>query len=100
MVKAEEFKGIEYVRISSLPSDQAEQIRGNSAVKKITILKDEKLMRDCITYKEYKTWYENHYQPSGAVSSALATEKSNGKVPKRSFSFNIMRYFFTLVEKN
>lgn len=100
MEKSEEYKGIEYVRISNLPQDEADQIKGSRVVKKITILKNETLMRDCIPYREYRSWYENHYHPSGAVNSLIAPEKINDKAHKSSFSFTVMRYFNTLVEKN
>jgi hypothetical protein len=99
MVKADEYKGIEYVRISNLPQDEADQIKGSSIIKKITILKDETLMRDCITYNAYKSWYENHYHPSGAGNSPLAPEKLNGKTHKKNHSFNLMRHFNSFLQK-
>lgn len=99
MVRAEEYKGIEYVRISNLPQDQADQIKGSRVIKKITILKDETLMRDCISYNEYKSWYENYYQPSGAINAPLGSKKVNGNTHKRSQSFNFKRHFYSFLQK-
>lgn len=99
MVKAEEYKGIEYVRVSNLPKDEADQIKLCNVIKKITILKDEKLMRDCITYNEYKMWYENHYRPAGAINPSLTPEKFNGESYKNNQSIGLMRHFHSLLQK-
>ena len=55
--KSENFKGIEFVRISSLPEDQKEKIwRSFQTDKIIKIVKDQALMNDCILYQDYVSW--------------------------------------------
>ncbi|MGK7391187.1 MAG: hypothetical protein ACNS60_12600 [Candidatus Cyclobacteriaceae bacterium M2_1C_046] len=63
MVKKEIYKGIEFVRLSKLPEEQAVQIKEWSRSKRITILTDAETWRDCIQYKDYQNWYENSYKP-------------------------------------
>ena len=98
MVKAEEYKGIEFVRISKLPADEAEQISDWGKSRRITILTDEEKWRDCLQFADYKQWYEHHYRPSAAMNS-VHQERSQVP-PKRNFSLGIMRYFNGLLERN
>jgi hypothetical protein len=52
------FKGIEYIRISSLPGDQREKIWGSFEHNKIIkIVKDQALLNDCILYQDYIKWH-------------------------------------------
>lgn len=54
---SENFKGIEYIRISSLPDDQKEKIwQSFHQDKIIKIVKDKALMNDCILYNDYMDW--------------------------------------------
>ncbi len=56
------FKGIEYVRISSLPGDQREKIWGSFQHGKIIkIVKDQALLNDCILYQDYESWLKEHH---------------------------------------
>ena len=59
---AENYKGISYVRISSLPSGQKKlvwkTIDHNLIIK---ILIGDALINDCLQYEHYLTWYENSY---------------------------------------
>lgn len=58
------FKGIQYVEVNQLPSEQS-----NSILKTfeedafIKILKDGKILSGCIQYKDYETWYHTVYRP-------------------------------------
>ena len=62
-VPSEIYKGIEYVRISSLPMDQKAHLHISLNRKLIiNILKDESLLIDCLQYQHYLTWYENIYK--------------------------------------
>lgn len=62
-VPSENYKGIEYIRISSLPADQKNYIYKSLNHKLIiNILKDNSLMNDCLQYQHYITWYENIYK--------------------------------------
>jgi hypothetical protein len=56
----ENFKGIEFVRISSLPDDQKERIWQSFQHEKIIkIVKDKALMNDCILYNDYLSWLDS-----------------------------------------
>jgi hypothetical protein len=62
-VTSENYKGIEYIRISSLPVDQKKYLYNSLNHKLIiNILKDNSLMNDCLQYQHYVTWYENIYK--------------------------------------
>lgn len=62
-VKSQIYKGIEYIRISSLPVDQKDRLYKSLNRKLIiNILKDELLLNDCVQYQHYVTWYENIYE--------------------------------------
>lgn len=71
-MRAENFKGIEFVRISSLPEDQKESIwQSFQHDKIIKIVKDQALMNDCILYQDYISWLHQH-QAALLKSSASA----------------------------
>ncbi|MCE2994456.1 MAG: hypothetical protein ACK5RG_03190 [Cyclobacteriaceae bacterium] len=54
---SEIYKGIEFVRISSLPEDQKSAIWNSFDREKIIkILKTDALMNDCILYRDYLDW--------------------------------------------
>jgi hypothetical protein len=58
------FKGIQYVEVNQLPSEQS-----NSILKTfdednfIKILMDGKILSGCIQYKDYEAWYHTVYRP-------------------------------------
>ncbi len=53
----ENFKGIEFVRISSLPAEQKEKIwQSFQHDKIIKIVKGKTLLNDCILYNDYVSW--------------------------------------------
>lgn len=58
LVKPELYKGISYVRISSLPGWQ-KSILGESMYRDrvIKIIKENSLLHDCIVYHDYVEWY-------------------------------------------
>lgn len=59
LVSAEVYKGIEFVRISSLPPEQKKEITNSFNINLfINILKDDIVLRDCLQYKHYVLWYE------------------------------------------
>lgn len=98
MVKAEVYKGINFIRISKLPEDESNQIREWGRKKKITILAENEAWRDCIQYKDYKYWYENHFRPVPPLNIALRNESK--PAPKRNFVFGISRIFDFLITRN
>ena len=67
----ENFKGIEFVRISSLPEDQKEKIwQSFQQDKIIKIVRDQALLNDCILYQDYVSWLK---QANAAVMAAPST---------------------------
>ncbi len=64
------FKGIEYVRISSLPGEQREKIWGSFQHGKIIkIVKDQALLNDCILYQDYESWLREHHEHTAPVAT-------------------------------
>jgi len=62
LATAEIYKGITYVRISSLPSEQKELIRKTIQRNQIiNILKDETILSDCIQYHHYENWFKTKF---------------------------------------
>ncbi len=55
----ENYKGIEFVRISSLPEDQ-KQVFWDSfdRHKIIKIMRNQELLNDCIQYNDYQEWFK------------------------------------------
>ncbi|UII28409.1 hypothetical protein LVD15_08260 [Fulvivirga maritima] len=80
MIKSSTFKGIEYVRVSNLPQEQKEAIQNwlNRDVM-IKILTPEGLMRDCILYKDYKSWFEKIY----TSATPIDPKETNSEVSNR-----------------
>lgn len=67
---AENFKGIEFVRISSLPDEQKKQIWETFEHHKIIkIVKDKSLMNDCILYQDYVSWLDQQ-KPTPTVENS------------------------------
>ena len=62
-VASENFKGIEYVRISALPDEQKKIIWETIDQKKIIkILQGTTLLNDCVLHTDYQWWYAHQYQ--------------------------------------
>lgn len=71
-IQAEIYKGIEFVRISNLPSEEREKIfQTLERDKIIKILREKELLNDCIQVSDYKAW--RSVQP--------AKEAQEAKVP-------------------
>ncbi|MEY4930159.1 MAG: hypothetical protein RI909_883 [Bacteroidota bacterium] len=79
MTEREIYKGIEFVRISNLPQEQSERIKASFPKEKIIkILKDEVILRDCISYRDYQDWFKQSYQVTKTLtSSQLDNVRSN-----------------------
>jgi len=60
-VASEVYKGIEYVRISSLDTDEKSKIwKTLERDKIIKILRDNELLNDCVQYRDYVSWSETN----------------------------------------
>jgi hypothetical protein len=65
----ENYKGIEFVRISTLPEDQKKMIWASAYQHKvIKILRGEELLNDCLPYVNYVEWYQQSYKTAVTVS--------------------------------
>ncbi|MBL7873146.1 MAG: hypothetical protein JNM78_16125 [Cyclobacteriaceae bacterium] len=63
LAKSEFYKGIEFIRISTLPANQKEIILVSlSPDKVIKILKDDVLLSDCVLYSDYLAWFNARHQ--------------------------------------
>ena len=68
----ENYKGIEFVRISTLPEDQQKMILTSTLQRKaIKILRDKELLIDCLPYDTYVEWYKQSYKTVPPVSTQL-----------------------------
>jgi hypothetical protein len=60
------YKGIEYIQVNALPPDQKERLLQTiNHDLFIKILVDEKLIGNCLLFKDYEIWFENIYKPHG-----------------------------------
>ena len=58
------YKGIEYIQVNALPPDQKEKLLQTiNHDLFIKILVDEKLIANCLLFKDYEIWFENIYKP-------------------------------------
>ena len=74
----EDYKGIEFIRISLLPDDQKKMIQTSiDRDKIITILKSDCQLRDCVQVKDYERWYTENYQAERANMLAQPDEKQS-----------------------
>ena len=69
---AENYKGINYVRISSLPKEQSANLQASFNKNLIIkILRDGTLLQDCLQYDHYVAWYENIYKAQRTQATAV-----------------------------
>ena len=84
-IPPENFKGITFIQVSSLPEDQKDAIRKLLPRSKfIKILKDGTLLSDCVQFEDYKTWYAQ-FKSQLDLSSRAPIEKEQ----LRGSSFNL-----------
>jgi hypothetical protein len=75
---AENYKGIEFVRISALPEDQKQLIWTSLKRDKIIkILKNDCLLNDCIQISDYEVWYTENYFVKSVESPANPQQPTN-----------------------
>jgi hypothetical protein len=57
------YKGIEYVQVNSLPAEQKERLLQTiNHDLFIKILVNEKLIGNCLLFKDYEIWFDNIYK--------------------------------------
>lgn len=80
----ENFRGIEFVRISSMPKEDQEKIWTSFEHGKIIkIIKDNSLMNDCILYPDFAEWQGKQSSPS--KSSPQMTRSTGASFSKLAF---------------
>jgi hypothetical protein len=73
-VGARSYKGIEFVTVADLPPEQQHVLRKSHDPERIIVAMDNRLLRNCLLYKEYERWYYAVYKRISAVpTSAPAT---------------------------
>jgi hypothetical protein len=61
--EVENYKGIEFVRISSLPETQKSVFwQSFDKSKIIKILRTDSLLNDCVQYHDYAEWVSQHFK--------------------------------------
>ncbi|MBX2942544.1 MAG: hypothetical protein KF860_09380 [Cyclobacteriaceae bacterium] len=74
-VLTENYKGIEFIRISKLPDEQRKQIvQALPSDKIIKILRDNELLTDCVQFKHYEAWFDQNFKEE--VSHVLVKSNS------------------------
>jgi len=82
-VQAENYKGIEFVRISKLPENQKTAITQTIARDKIIkILMENELLVDCIQFTHYELWYDVEFKKA-------LTEPQEQAQPEKAKSFKL-----------
>lgn len=73
------YKGIEYVQVSALPSDQREKLLQtiNQGLL-IKILVDGKLVSNCLQFKDYEDWFEGVFRNQDKSLKSIKKQKGNG----------------------
>jgi hypothetical protein len=67
------YKGIQYVQVSTLPSEQRDRLLGTiNRELFIKILVDGKLLGNCLQFKDYESWFENVYRPISMAEGRAA----------------------------
>lgn len=75
MVKSTIYKGIEFVRLSSLSKSEQELFQKTFNPNLfIKILIGEEIAHDCIQYKDYVTWFTASY-PKSRLTTGLPKEE-------------------------
>ena len=84
----EVFRGIHYIRVSELPTDQQALFREwlpSDQIIKIMI--DKKVMDNCVQYHHYKHWYDNIYPTQELAKMEVNEEEAEQKSTLFNFSF-------------
>jgi hypothetical protein len=67
------YKGIEFVCLQELPTEQQFLLQAHHTIERIKILIDEKIVSDCIQYKHYEAWYTESFVPFKKKATVTTT---------------------------
>ena len=76
LAKVKIYKGIEFIEVDDLPLEQATSFKEwapRDAFIKIMI--KDKIVGNCIQYKDYKCWYKTFHQEKQTLISSLPLKK-------------------------
>ncbi len=77
LAKVKIFKGIEFIELDDLPSEQATSfMEWASRDAFIKILIKDKVVSNCIQYKEYKRWYDLFHQEQALIAALPLKEEA------------------------
>jgi hypothetical protein len=88
-LEEEVYRGIHYVRVSELPSDQQilfKEWLPNDQVIKIMIQKE--IFENCVQYHHYKHWHENVYPTQKMIKMEVAKDE---KQKSALFGFSFLK---------
>jgi hypothetical protein len=75
-VKSTIYKGIEYVQINTLPKEQMDSLmRTINRELLIKILIDDKLVGNCLQFKDYESWFDLVYTSEKPAATKAVKEK-------------------------
>lgn len=79
------YKGIEYVQLSELPSDQQHLIKHSSDNQEmiIKIQVEGKILNDCIQFKDYQNWYKRQFHIKTSLANDSTTSEATTTVSKQ-----------------
>ena len=76
------YKGIEYVQVGSLPAEQKDKLLQTiNHDLFIKILVDEKLIGNCLLFKDYEIWFENIYKGQARNKQSTGGSVNSSTVP-------------------
>ncbi len=77
MINPKVYKGIEYIILEDLPSDQQQNIRETLSEQSfIKILVNGKVQSNCIQFKDYQLWLENVFLSRVDIDTPYSKSKA------------------------
>lgn len=71
-VKSTIYKGIEYIQINTLPKEQMDSLMKTiNRELLIKILIDDKLVGNCLQFKDYESWFDLVYASDRPITKAV-----------------------------
>lgn len=64
LAKAKFYRGIEFISVSELPTEQQLVLQHAEEPERIKILMDGKILSNCIQYRDYCNWFTSVYMSS------------------------------------
>ncbi|HRK53928.1 MAG TPA: hypothetical protein PK185_08435 [Cyclobacteriaceae bacterium] len=76
-VLAENYKGIEFIRITKLPEEQRKQIvQAIPSDHIIKILRESELLTDCVQFKHYEAWFNQNFKKEATPDQTTVSASS------------------------